>query len=59
MYKEKNKMDYMIRGIDKKVLFDFVAVTTDTVEKAREIHNTTPVVSAALGRTLTACSIMG
>ncbi len=53
-------MDYMIRGIDKKGLIRFfVAVTTDTVEKAREIHNTAPVVSAALGRTLTACSIMG
>ncbi|SHJ84134.1 Hsp33 family molecular chaperone HslO [Tepidibacter formicigenes] len=37
----------------------FAAFTTDMVEKARKLHNTTPVASAALGRTLTASSIMG
>ncbi len=37
----------------------FAAYTTDMVETARKIHNTTPVASAAFGRTLTATSIMG
>ncbi len=35
------------------------AVTTGLVERARQIHNTTPVATAALGRTLTATAIMG
>ncbi len=37
----------------------FAATTRDTVEKARSIHNTSPVVSAALGRLLTAGLMMG
>ncbi len=37
----------------------FVAVTTELAEKARKIHNTYPVATAALGRTLTAAAIMG
>ncbi|WFD11262.1 Hsp33 family molecular chaperone HslO [Tepidibacter hydrothermalis] len=37
----------------------FAAFTTEMVETARKIHNTTPVASAALGRTLTATSMMG
>ncbi len=36
-----------------------VADTTGMVEEARKIHNTTPVCTAALGRTLTAVSMMG
>lgn len=36
-----------------------VADTTDIVERARQIHDLTPVASAALGRTLTAASIIG
>ena len=31
----------------------------DIVERARQIHNTTPVATAALGRTLLATSIAG
>lgn len=37
----------------------FCAITTDIVEKAREIHKLSPVSSAALGRLLSAGSIMG
>ncbi len=52
-------MDKLIRGMDKngKIRF-FGATTTGLVQKAREIHNTTPVVTAALGRTLTANAMM-
>lgn len=52
--------DYIVRAMDKKkTMRIFVALTTNLVEDARKIHNTSPVVTAALGRTLTACSIMG
>ena len=37
----------------------FVADTTKMVEEARKYHNTSPVCSAALGRTLTAAMLMG
>ncbi|MEW8974523.1 MAG: Hsp33 family molecular chaperone HslO [Tissierellaceae bacterium] len=52
--------DYLIRGIDKlgRVRI-FVARTTNLVEEARKIHNTSPTATAALGRTLTAGAIMG
>lgn len=33
--------------------------STELVERARQIHQTSPVVTAALGRTLTAASLMG
>lgn len=36
----------------------FAASTRDLVEKAREIHNTSPVATAALGRLLTAGAMM-
>lgn len=53
-------MDYMIRAIDKKQTFRlFMVKTTNTVEEARNHHNTTPTASAALGRTLTAGLMMG
>ena len=37
----------------------FCATTRDLVEYARSVHNTSPVVTAALGRLLTAGAIMG
>ncbi|KDR93889.1 molecular chaperone Hsp33 [Peptoclostridium litorale DSM 5388] len=37
----------------------FFAVTTEMVEKARTIHEASPVATAALGRVITAASIMG
>ncbi|HCX62426.1 Hsp33 family molecular chaperone HslO [Sedimentibacter sp.] len=53
-------MDYMIRAIDKKKTFRlFMVKSTNAVEEARCRHNTTPTVSAALGRTLTAGLMMG
>lgn len=52
--------DYIIRGTDKKGTFRlFVASSTNIVEEARNIHNTSPAATAALGRMLTAASIMG
>lgn len=53
-------MGYMIRGTAGKgdARF-FAAITTDVVEEARKLHNLAPTSSAALGRLLTAGSIMG
>lgn len=52
--------DIILRGMaaNNQVRF-FSAYTKQVVETAREIHNTSPVVTAALGRLLTAGSIMG
>lgn len=52
--------DYIIRGMaaDGQIRF-FAATTRELVEKARAIHNTSPVASAALGRSLTAGAMMG
>ena len=52
--------DYVIRALDKeKTIRMFIATNTNLVEKARKIHNTSAVCTAALGRTLTAAGIMG
>lgn len=52
--------DYLIRGMDKKGrLRVFVAKTTQLVEEARKIHETSPTATAAMGRGLTAAAIMG
>ena len=53
-------MDYMIRGTAADDMVRVFAVTTrDTVERARQIHNTSPVATAALGRLLSAGAMMG
>lgn len=52
--------DYIIRALaDNGNIRAFVAKTTLLVEEARNIHNTSPVATAALGRVLTASAIMG
>ena len=52
--------DYMVRATAADAMVRlFVCSSKDLVEKARQIHNTTPVVTAALGRLLTAGSMMG
>jgi len=51
--------DYIIRATAAEgYIRAFAAVTTSLVQQAREIHNTYPVASAALGRTLTAAGMM-
>lgn len=52
--------DYIIRGMaaDRQVRF-FACDTTDTVEKSRITHRTSPVVTNALGRLLTGGLLMG
>ena len=53
-------MSYILRGTSKNFgIRIFAADTTSMVEEARRLHNTSAVASAALGRTLTAASIMG
>ena len=37
----------------------YLAITTDMVEKARKIHDTTPLATAGLGRVLTGAGLMG
>lgn len=52
--------DYVIRATaaDGQIRA-FAATTRDLVEQARKAHNTSPVVTAALGRLLTAGAMMG
>ncbi|MCQ2472419.1 MAG: Hsp33 family molecular chaperone HslO [Clostridia bacterium] len=53
-------MDKLVRCIsDDGTLIMMAADTTDMIEKAQEIHKTSAVTSAALGRLLTAASLMG
>lgn len=52
--------DYILKvTIARGGAFAHIATTRDTVNEAVRIHNTTPVVSAALGRLLTASAMMG
>ena len=53
-------MDQLIRAITKDGMVKATALTTrDMTERARQIHKTLPVATAALGRTLAAASMMG
>lgn len=52
--------DYIIRATaGEGQIRAFVATTKEMVEKARSLHNTSPVATAALGRLLTAGAMMG
>ncbi len=52
--------DYIVRGMAaNKQLRVFAVTSKNLVERAREIHQTSPVATAALGRLLTAGSMMG
>ena len=52
--------DTLVRGtsMDGEIRV-FCAITTDLVNKAHEIHQTSRVATAALGRLLTGAAIMG
>ncbi len=55
-----NTTDIMIRATAADAMIRAFACTTrQTVEKARQAHNTSPVVTAALGRLLSAGAMMG
>ena len=52
--------DEIIRATGADGLLKIALITAqNTVQRAREIHNTSPVASAALGRTLCAASLLG
>ena len=52
--------DFLIRGMTGDGFVKITAVqTTAMVERMRQIHKTLPLATAALGRTLTAVSMMG
>lgn len=52
--------DYIVRATAANAqIRAFAATTKEMVEEARRVHNTSPVATAALGRLLTAGSMMG
>ena len=53
-------MKNVIIAIDKSRSYRvYLTITTDMVEEARKIHDTTPLASAGLGRVLTGAGLMG
>ena len=60
MCEEMNNKDYIVRAMAAGgSIRAFCATTRELTEHARMCHNTSPVVTAALGRLLTAGAIMG
>lgn len=53
-------MDYIVRATaaDAQIRV-FAATTRELTEKARQLHNTSPIVTAALGRLMTGAVMMG
>lgn len=52
--------DKIIRGTAKNGMVRFIGgITTNLVNEGTSLHECTPVASAALGRMLTACALMG
>ncbi|MDD3164377.1 MAG: Hsp33 family molecular chaperone HslO [Oscillospiraceae bacterium] len=52
--------DEIVRAVSADGMLKAMAIcSTDLVERARQIHKTLPTATAALGRLLTACSMMG
>ncbi|MBQ5443482.1 MAG: Hsp33 family molecular chaperone HslO, partial [Oscillospiraceae bacterium] len=55
-----NAKDILVRAISKDGAVNATAVyTRNLVERARMIHHTSPVATAALGRALSGASMMG
>lgn len=53
-------MDRIVRAISSDGMVQAAAISSrGIVERARQIHKTLPVATAALGRTLSGCSLMG
>ncbi len=53
-------MNKVLTAIDRSGSFRvYLTISTDMVEEAREIHQTTPLGTAALGRVLTGAGLMG
>ncbi len=53
-------MSKVITGIDRSGSFRvYLTISTDMVETARRIHDTTPLATAGLGRVLTGAGLMG
>jgi molecular chaperone Hsp33 len=60
MCKGGKEMSKVITAIDQSRSFSvYLTISTDLVEEARKIHNTTPLGTAALGRVLTGAGLMG
>ncbi len=53
-------MSKVLTAMDKSGSFRvYLTISTDMVEEARKIHNTTPLATAGLGRVLTGAGLMG
>lgn len=56
----QNKNDYLVRAIASDGAVKAVAISSKGIaERARNIHKTSPLATAALGRALTAASMLG